>query len=113
MNGPAGPHKHPCIHISALLLMLIFGFLSLSAQAAPKTDIIIFKNGDKLTGEIKSLKRGRLSFNTDATGTISIEWDKIAHIESQQNIQIETSSGARYFGQLELTEASGTVAVAT
>ena len=53
--------------------MLIIGFLSLSAQAAPKTDIIIFKNGDKLTGEIKSLKRGKLSFNTDATGTISIE----------------------------------------
>ena len=93
--------------------MLIIGFLSLSAQAAPKTDIIIFKNGDKLTGEIKSLKRGKLSFNTDAMGTISIEWDKIAHIESLQYIQIETSSGARYFGRLELTEASGTVAVAT
>ncbi len=99
--------------ISALLITVIFAILSLPALAAPKTDIIIFKNGDKLTGEIKSLKRGRLNFNTDATGTISIEWDKIAYIESLQKIQVETSSGMRFFGHLVSTDASGSLVVAT
>ena len=75
-------------NVTALLMTLILGIFSVPALAAPKTDIIVFKNGDKLTGEIKSLKRGRLSFNTDATGTISIEWAQISHIESLQNIQV-------------------------
>ncbi len=99
--------------LAALLLMAIFVALSLPASAAPKTDIIVFKNGDKLTGEIKSLKRGRLSFNTDATGTISIEWAEIDHIESLQNIQVETNTGTRFFGHLMATEKSGRVVVAT
>ena len=30
-------------------------------QAAPKTDIIVFLNGDRLTGEIKGLEKGRSS----------------------------------------------------
>ena len=75
------------------LLLLILATLSLPTLAAPKTDIIVFNNGDKLTGEIKSMKRGRLNFNTDATGTISIEWAEIRHIESLQNIQVETNTG--------------------
>lgn len=98
--------------ITALLLMIL-ATLSLPTLAAPKTDIIIFKNGDKLTGEIKSLKRGRLSFNTDATGTISIEWAEISHIESLQNIQVETGAGTRYFGHLERDEETAVVVVNT
>ena len=103
----------PFAKILPALLMVIFASLSLPALAAPKTDIIVFNNGDKLTGEIKSLKRGRLSFNTDATGTISIEWAEISHIESLQNIQVETSTGTRFFGHLEPTEEDGVVVVNT
>jgi len=99
--------------ISALLITMIFAILSLPALAAPKTDIIIFKNGDKLTGEIKSMQRGRLNFNTDATGTISIEWAEISHIESLQNIQVETNTGTRYFGHLEPTEEDDVVVINT
>ncbi len=95
------------------LLLLVFATLSLPTFAAPKTDIVIFKNGDKLTGELKSLKRGRLSFNTDATGTISIEWAEIRQIESLQNIQVETRTGTRYFGHLEPTEEYNVVVVNT
>ena len=54
------------------------------ASGAPKTDILEFTNGDHLTGEFKGLDRGRLQFNTDATDTISIEWDKIASLETNQ-----------------------------
>jgi hypothetical protein len=98
---------------AALSLLAIFGAMSLPAFAAPKTDVIVFKNGDKLTGELRFLKRGRLSFNTDATGTISIEWARIDHIESLQNIQVETNTGTRFFGHLMAAEKSGRVVVAT
>ena len=103
-------HKHL---VAIMLCLCIFGTLSLPAAAAPKTDIIIFNNGDRLTGEIKSLKRGLLSFNTDATGTISIEWDKVSKLISNQYIQVETSRGARYFGQLTAADEEASVRVET
>ena len=95
------------------LLLLVFATLSMPTFAAPKTDIVILKNGDKITGELKSLKRGQLNLSTDAAGIISFEWDKIAHIESLQNIQVETKTGTRYFGHLEIGEESGIVVVNT
>jgi hypothetical protein len=80
-----------------LALGLIFSF---SANSKPKTDLIVFSNGDKLTGELQSLKRGRLSLSTEAIGSISIEWDKLSKVISNQQIQVETSDGIRYFGKL-------------
>jgi hypothetical protein len=65
-----------------------------------KTDVVIFNNGDRLTGEVKSLERGKLRFKTAATDTISIEWDDVALLTSDQNIQIETENGVRYLGHL-------------
>lgn len=95
------------------LFWLLLGSFSITAAAAPKTDIVIFKNGDKLTGEVKSLERGRLRLNTEATGTISIEWDKIVSVKSDQHIQVETENGVRYFGQLLATNESAGVVVDT
>lgn len=89
---------------SLILLFLLSSLWAPSASAAPKTDTVYFKNGDKLTGEVKGLRRGRLSLSTDAMGTILIEWDKISGIGSNQNIQVETTSGIRYFGHLANSE---------
>ena len=96
-----------------LLLLVSLSLWALAANAAPKTDTVIFENGDNLTGELKSLKRGRLNLNTDATGTIGIEWDKIANIVSSQIIQVEIGDGTRYFGELTPSEESSTIVVLT
>ena len=74
--------------------------ISLPAIAADPTDIVTFVNGDRLTGEFKSLERGKLRFKTAATDTILIEWDNVAFLKSDQNIQVETENGARYLGHL-------------
>ena len=113
MSKLDGLYHEPGNTFASLLLIALLGALSLPVYAAPKTDIIIFNNGDRLTGELKSLQRGRLNLNTDATGTIAIEWDKIARVISNQNVQVETSSGARYFGHLIQTEKTGRVVVET
>ena len=91
-------------------LMLVF--FSMPAAAADKTDVVVFDNGDRLTGELKSLERGKLRFKTDATDTISIEWDNVAYLSSNQNIQVETDAGVRYFGHLTTSAASNTIIVA-
>lgn len=87
--------------------------MAISVNAAPKTDIVVFGNGDRLTGEVKSLERGRLRFKTDATDTISIEWDDVAFLSSGQNIQIETSDGARYLGSIRRADSDFMMIVQT
>ena len=87
--------------------------VSVPAIAADKTDILIFLNGDRLTGEVKSLERGRLRFDTDATGTISIEWDDVASLESKQNVQVETDNGDRYLGHLSVATERKRIVVET
>ena len=42
------------------LLVVLLLLWALPASAAPKTDTVVFKNGDRLTGELKSLRRGQL-----------------------------------------------------
>lgn len=74
--------------------------MCLSPNALAKTDVVIFDNGDRLTGEVKSLERGKLRFKTAATDTISIEWDDVAYLTSSQNVQVETQNGDRYLGNL-------------
>lgn len=96
-----------------LLFIVILLLWGLPASAAPKTDIVIFKNGDRLTGELKELKRGRLRLNTEATGTIAIEWDKVAGVVSDQQIQVETVTGVRYFGTLTSSDEEPSVIVET
>ena len=70
------------------------------AGAAPKTDIVVLVNGDRITGEVKGLEHNQLRFSTDHMGTLSIEWDKIARLQSDQYLQLERSDGVRFYGQL-------------
>jgi len=82
------------------LTMLLVSPIAYSA----KTDVVIMVNGDQLTGEVKGLERGKLSFKTDATGTIGIEWDDVAYLSSNQNLQLELKDGRRYLGELVHSE---------
>ena len=111
------PIRAPCAaaknHLFRVLTVALLSLWAVSANAAPKTDIVLFKNGDRLTGELISLKRGRLNLNTHATGTIGIEWDKVEGVISDQHIQVETGSGIRYFGTLTATEGEASVIVVT
>ncbi len=90
-------------------LLLIF-FIGI---ADAKPDVVDFKNGDRLTGEVKSLERGHMRFKTDATDTISIEWDEVAYLSSNQNIQVETILGTRYLGHLARSEEKSNLVVMT
>ena len=96
-----------------LLPTLQFLVLFPGLASATYTDILIFDNGDRLTGEVKSLQRGKLSFKTEATGTIDIEWENVAFLSSNQHLQTETGDGALYLGALQRAESSGELVVLT
>lgn len=69
--------------------------------AREKTDVIVMKNGDRLTGEIKSLASGVLRFDLDyVDGAISVQWLKVARVETKQLFIVQTEDGAVYTGML-------------
>jgi hypothetical protein len=86
-----------------LVLLLVAGV----SEAAPKTDVVTLRNGDRLTAEIKGLDRGKLAISTDAAGTIELEWDTVATVITTQRLQLETTDGRVLFGSL-VPDASGT-----
>jgi hypothetical protein len=100
-------HRRAC----ATFLLFVLFFPAAGLHAAPKTDIVVFRNGDRLTGEIKGLEKGRLELSTNAAGTVDIEWEDIASIETKQYLDVETSSGRRYFGRVPKDEQPGTMLV--
>jgi hypothetical protein len=85
---------------------------------AQKTDTLTLKNGDRLIGEIKSLRRALLSYSTDNLGTVSVEWGAAASLVSRSEFEVELQSGAKHYGRLTPAPAgylvvSGTVAADT
>lgn len=88
------------------LIWLGVAFISMTA-AAQEEDVVIFNNGDRLSGDIRGLSRGSLAFNTDATGTIRIEWIEVAELRSSDSFEIYLTDGQRYFGSLAAPEEQG------
>jgi len=76
-----------------------------------KTDVIVLVNGDRLTGEIKSLDRGKLTFSTNDMGTIRIEWLKVVKVESRHVFEVETEGFRKYYGSLAPTAEEGWLAI--
>jgi len=91
----AGPQPH-----TGALVLVAFLLLAGSAAAAPRTDVVTLRNGDRVTGEILRLERGKLDLKTDDAGTISFEWDKIARVEANRLFEVGTSDDRRFFGSL-------------
>ncbi|MCB1699715.1 MAG: DUF481 domain-containing protein [Pseudomonadales bacterium] len=94
---------------------LVFALLFLPGAdvlAHPKTDTVILYNGDRITGEIKELDGGILKLGTDSMGTISIEWQEIARIDSKYYYEFQLSNGARHFGSVEKPSRPGQLIVA-
>ena len=91
-----------------LLLLMPFG----QAMAA-KTDVVTLVNGNAVAGEIESLEFGALKYKTDSMGTVSIEWEEIVSITSNQQLQVELTDGRRYFGNLSASDEQFNIKVVT
>jgi Protein of unknown function, DUF481 len=89
--------------------IVLFCTLLFSAPlfAREKTDVIVMKNGDRFTCEIKSLSAGVLSVKLSyVDGTIGIQWSQVAHLESNGLFLVHTESGEVYTGKITTTGAS-------
>jgi hypothetical protein len=70
------------------------------ASGQGRTDVVTLPNGDRITGEIVELERGRLEFKTDDAGTLMLEWDKVASLTGVRQFEVVLVDGRRYLGSL-------------
>lgn len=96
--------------LSRILLCAVLASCSLSALA----DTVWLKNGDRLTGTIKLYDGGKLLLSTDYGGVITLKWDKIATLETDQNLLVkydeekgEHSKGLKAAEQGKVTLVNG------
>ncbi len=91
------------------VIILSFTFLFCSKLfARDNTDVIVMKNGDRMTCEIKGLSAGVLSVKLSyAQGIISVQWSAVAHLESNQLFFVKTEEGRVYTGKLSTAATRG------
>jgi hypothetical protein len=76
--------------------------------AREKSDVLVMRNGDRLTCEIKNLSADVLYVSLDyALGTVSIDWFKVDHLESRQLFVVKTADGNVYSGTLSMSKTAG------
>jgi hypothetical protein len=68
-----------------------------------RTDVIIMKNGDRITCEITGVKYGTLYARLDyVDGIVEIDWSKVAKVESNRLFIIKTEDGSVHEGRSHL-----------
>jgi hypothetical protein len=71
-------------------VIIFFIFLSV-VTATPKNvdDVVVLKNGDRLTGEIKGLQSGELRFKSDYMAeAVRLDWSRVERLESKSTFMI-------------------------
>jgi hypothetical protein len=80
-------------------------FCARPLRGRDKSDVIVMKNGDKITCEVKGLSSNTLFISVDyILNTLSVDWTKVDHIDSKQLFLVRTQSGVVYTGALSSPE---------
>src|ERR1043166_5958912 len=71
------------------LVTIVFLVFFLELTAVAKSDVVVLKNGDRMTGEIKGLQRGELRIKSDYMAeAVRLDWSKVESLESKSTFMI-------------------------
>lgn len=91
------------------LIFLCAAFLIASPLVARgKSDVIVMRNGDRITCEIKALDGETLYIKVSyILNTLSVDWSRVDHVESKQLFIVKTQDGSLYTGIISIPETPG------
>ncbi len=96
MPVPSHGLPHPRLWVLWILLILAH------PADAQRRDVVVMKNGDRLTGEVKKLEHGQLFIDTSyVESAIPVDWLKVERVESTFRYQLEVSDGKRLVGTIQ------------
>ncbi len=79
----------PFIVSAGLGLAFVAPLHAQNAAAPPAApDVIIFTNGDQLTGKLLREVAGSVMFHSDIAGDVTVTWDKIKSIHTSQQFAV-------------------------
>jgi Protein of unknown function, DUF481 len=93
------------------IVVILFAFISFapSVQAKRTDDVVVLKNGDRLTGEIKGLEHGELKFKAGyMVDAVRLDWARVARLESKDTYRIILTDGQLFTDFLRLAPTNST-----
>lgn len=94
------------------LLVLLFVTVVpsvVTVQAKSDDDVVVMKNGDRLTGEIKGLQRGELKFKSSYMAeSVRLDWTRVERLESKSTFLIYLIDGKLFTDQIRLAPSNST-----
>lgn len=87
---------------------LVFAQEAPKQPAAPVADVLVFENGDRLTGKLLNASGGNVTFHSDMAGDLTIPFSKVKELHSgSEFVALEAGKPGQY-----KPVASGTVTFA-
>ena len=80
---------------------------------AQKTDILVLKNGDRITGDLKKLDMGSLTIKTNDMGTLQVDWSKVKSIRTTKTYEVKLTSGIIYYASFDTISEPEKIALVT
>jgi putative salt-induced outer membrane protein YdiY len=88
-------------------MLASIGFTLLVVCPGALADQVTMANGDVITGEVLTLKEGKLTIKTPYNEALELAWGSIRKIQSETPVEVVLSDGTRLKGTLQMTEDSG------
>jgi hypothetical protein len=82
------------------------------SDSKPEPDVLIFTNGDKLTGHLVRSAGDKVTFSSEMAGEITVEWKKIQELHSSEKYAVIRKGVQLRKNESEEKVPSGTITVA-
>jgi len=104
------------VRLSALPLVAMFTFFlsagSVFAEDKPQPDVIVFTNGDQLSGKFVNAIGDKVTFHSDIVGDITVEWSKVKELHTGLKVAVIEKSVEIKHHQIPASVPIGTASVA-
>ena len=93
-------------------ILIIFSVSLLPSHAA-SGDVLILKNGDRITGDIKRIWDNEISIEPEYSDEFEVDVSAVDYIESDREFEIELDDGTKMVVQLAGSDSDGNQVVKT
>lgn len=95
-----------------VILLLLPALIHIRSFSQALKDTVVMKDGTVLSGELKSLKSGKIEFDIDNITIVKIKFDKIQLIKGlSHTYRIETSDRKIYYGNIRRGDKPETIKI--
>ncbi len=101
--------KQGYIRLCSVAVIILLAFIGCASRAEAKRndDVVILRNGDRLTGEIKGLQYGELKFKASYMAeAVRLDWSRVERLESKDRFLIALTDGQLFTDFLRLVADS-------